>query len=621
MDVSQISLNKEDILIVDDTPENLRVLSLLLTKQGFSVRKALSGQMALMAVETVQPDLILLDIMMPGMDGYEVCQRLKTNPKTAPIPVIFLSALHEGFDKVKAFTAGGSDYITKPFQFEEVLMRVQNQLFLRQAELRNQQLNLELEAKVKERTEQLEAINQELKREIKEREQLQDQLLEMAQQDALTKLPNRGLFMTQLEEALNHTKQNPTYQFAVLFLDCDRFKVVNDSLGHLVGDELLIAIAHAIQATLDPNHTLARLGGDEFAILLSAIESPRTATQVAEKILQILTHPFQIDRYEVFINASIGIAVGSADYNKPEHLLRDADTAMYRAKALGRAQFQIFDPTMHDDALKLLQLETDLRRAIQQQEFVVHYQPIVNLSTGRITGFESLIRWQHPQRGLVFPGTFISIAEESGLIAQISDWVLKQACHQMYLWQKQGLLSIPIRISVNLSAKQFVQPNLIEQIDMILTETGFDPQFLNLEITESAIMNNPHSAACVLQKLRERKIQLSIDDFGTGYSSLSYLHSFPVDTLKIDRSFIQRLDGTQENLGLVPLIVNIAQTMGISVVAEGIETPQQLTQLQALNCGFGQGFLFSKPLESEQALSLLNTAFTLVDSSHLAENT
>jgi diguanylate cyclase (GGDEF)-like protein len=391
----------------------------------------------------------------------------------------------------------------------------------------------------------------------------------------------------------------------VLFLDCDRFKVVNDSLGHLVGDELLIAIARRLEASLSQSDTLARLGGDEFAIFLTEIKEVSSATLVADRILESLSHPFQLKGHEVFINASIGIALGNFNYNQPEHLLRDADTAMYRAKALGKGQYHIFDSAMHDAALQLLQLESDLCRAINQQEFIVHYQPIVDLSTGRIVGFEALVRWHHPQRGMVSPNSFIPIAEETGLIIPIGNWVLREACHQLRLWQKEKLKGIPLFMSVNLSVRQFAQPELIEQIDKILEETQLSPQSLKLEITESAIMDNANSAAVILQKLRERSIQLSIDDFGTGYSSLSYLHSFPINTLKVDRSFVRRIDGNPKNLGLIPAIMSIAQTMGMSAIAEGIETTQQLAQLRTLGCGFGQGYLFSKPMDAERAMDLI----------------
>lgn len=596
---------KEDILIVDDTPENLRFLSTLLMKQGYSIRKALSGQMALTAVQTVIPNLILLDIMMPDIDGYEVCEKLKSDPKTSEIPVIFLSALSDAFDKVKAFSVGGADYIAKPFQFEEVLARVQNQLELRAAKIQNQQLNAQLEERVKERTYQLEITNQELRREINERIILQEQLLKMALYDDLTGLPNRVLFIERLEQALKHTKEHSEEAFAVLFLDCDRFKVVNDSLGHLAGNELLIALARRLEELLGKYNTVARLGSDEFAIILTNIENISSVLLVADRILKSFSFPFQLNRQEIFINASIGIALSNLNYEVPEHLLRDADIAMYRAKTLGKGQYQIFDPEMHDAAVQVLQLENDLRRAIERQEFIVHYQPIIALSTSKIVGFEALVRWDHSQRGMVSPGLFIPVAEETGLINQIGNWVLRESCHQLQQWYQEKLLDYPLFMSVNLSARQFAQSDLIEQIDQILEETQLNPQNLKLEITESVLMNNTQSVKGIMQQLRQRKIQLCIDDFGTGYSSLSYLYNFPVDTLKIDRSFIRYLDEKTESLGLIPAIMKIAQTLKMSVIAEGIETSEQLAQLKSLNCEFGQGYLFSKPVDPKKATNLI----------------
>jgi diguanylate cyclase (GGDEF)-like protein len=600
---------RADILIVDDTPLNLRLLSNILAKAGYQVRQALSGEMALRAVQALPPDLLLLDIMMPSMDGYMLCQTLKANSATASIPVVFLSALSDGLDKAKAFAVGGADYITKPFHLEEVLARVQNQLALKAAQYDNQQLNAQLEARVKERTHQLEIANRELYREILERKVLQAQLLEMAHHDALTGLPNRAFFLDRTKQALDAVKTDQTAQFAVLFLDCDRFKVVNDSLGHFMGDQLLLAIARRLRALLPTTIMLARLGGDEFTMLLPRFTDQASVVQLVKQILNAFTQPFQLEQHEVFITASIGIAIGSAEYSLPEHLLRDADMAMYRAKASGSGPYQVFDPTLHQTAIQRLQLEIDLRKAIHQQELVVHYQPIVTIDTGSLVGFEALVRWQHPQKGLVSPAVFIPIAEETGLITQIGHWVLKRSCQQLQQWQAEKCLSAPLTMSVNLSARQFTQPDLVEQIDQILAETQLDPRYLKLEITESAIMGNAQAAAIVLQELRKRHIQLSIDDFGTGYSSLSYLHSFPVDTLKIDRSFIQQMGEDADSLGLVPLIINIAQKMGMTVVAEGIETQLQLDHLKALHCDFGQGFFFFKPLEADKISALLASKY------------
>ncbi|MEH2355118.1 GGDEF/EAL domain-containing response regulator [Nostoc sp.] len=608
MNYEHLDPNKKDILIVDDMADNLRVLSSILTREGYNVRKALNWQMALTATQTLLPDLILLDIMMPEVDGYEICQTFKAWELTADIPVIFISALDDVFDKVKAFKVGGVDYITKPFEFQEVLVRVQNQLALRSARLEILKLNVELEHRVKQRTGELEKTLQKLQQEIHSRQKLQSQLLDIALHDSLTGLSNRVLFIRRLENALNRAKQNSSYQFAVLFLDCDRFKVVNDSLGHPVGDELLIAIAQRLQACIIPVDTLARLGGDEFGILLENITDINIAIQVAESILQQLSLAFQLSRYEVFMNASIGITWGNKDYDRPEYLLRDADTAMYRAKAQGRANYHVFNPAMHQEAIQLLELENDLRRAVERREFLVYYQPIISLVTGRISGFEALVRWQHPIRGLISPIEFIPVAEETGLINAINTWVLQSACHQLSIWQHYPVTPEPLTMSVNLSARLFLQPNLVEQIDRIIYENQINPAYLELEITESVIMENTDAIKIILEQLKQRKIKLIMDDFGTGYSSLSYLHSFPLNALKIDKSFVKRMQDNKENMGLVPAMIGIANSMGMSAIAEGVETQEQLAQLRSLNCNFAQGYLFSKPIEQRLAVELLTSA-------------
>ncbi|MBW4566603.1 MAG: EAL domain-containing protein [Tolypothrix carrinoi HA7290-LM1] len=608
MNYKRLDPHKKDILIIDDTADNLRVLSSLLTKHGYNVRKALNWQMALTACETVLPDLILLDIMMPEVDGYKVCQRLKASDLTADIPVIFISALDDVFDKVKAFGAGGVDYITKPFEFEEVLVRVKNQLALKTARLEILKLNTELEQRVKQRTGELEKALQKLQGEVTFRQQLQNKLLNTALHDSLTGLPNRVLFIRRLEKALNRAQLETDFQFAVLFLDCDRFKLVNDSLGHLVGDELLIAIANRLEQSLLPVDTLARLGGDEFGIILENLTDITQAIQVAEHILQQFSLAFKLSRYEVFVNASIGISWGNSDCDKPEYLLRDADTAMYRAKALGKARYHVFNPEMHHEATQLLELENDLRRAVERQEFIVYYQPIISLVTGKISGLEALVRWQHPTRGLISPTEFILVAEETGLIHAINIWVLRSACEQLTIWQNHNSTLKSLTISVNLSVRLFSDPKILAQIDQIIQSTKINPACLEIEITESVIMENCQALKKILQQLKERKIKLVMDDFGTGYSSLSYLYNFPFNVLKIDQSFVKRMQENEESMGLVPAMLGIANSMGMSAIAEGVETTFQLAQLRNLNCNFAQGYLFSRPLQPELVLDFIEAA-------------
>jgi len=436
---------------------------------------------------------------------------------------------------------------------------------------------------------------------ISERKSMEQQLLHDALHDALTGLPNRALFMDRLEQQLKRSQSQNGYLFAVLFLDLDRFKVVNDSVGHLIGDKLLIEIARRLEKSISPTDTVARLGGDEFTILLENIASKSEATLVAESIYQTLSFSFHIDGYELFSTASIGIALSSHGYEKPEDILRDADLTMYSAKEQGKARYEVFNSSLRDRALQRLELETDLRRALERNEFEVYYQPITSLPLGTLSGFEALARWNHPVKGSIGPGDFIPVCEETGLIVPLGRWLLKEACKAARSWQLKYPEHPPIKMSVNLSGQQFREPELIEEIEAVLTETGLAGKFLKLEITESILIDNLETVTEIILKLRQKDIQFSIDDFGTGYSSLSYLHRFPVDTIKIDRSFVSQMQSSGENSAIVKAIVTLAHMLDMDVIAEGIETTTQLAQLKLLQCEYGQGFFFSKPLSQEHA--------------------
>jgi len=441
---------------------------------------------------------------------------------------------------------------------------------------------------------------------ITERKLAEEQLLHDAFHDSLTNLPNRALFTDLLGRSLGRAQRRADYRFAVLFIDLDRFKVVNDSLGHSVGDELLRAITRRIERCVRPGDTVARLGGDEFTILVDDIGNASDATRVADRIQRELTQPFNLSGHEVFTSASIGIALSASGYEEVDDLLRDADIAMYRAKALGKARYEVFDTAMHARAMALLELETDLRRAIERNEFRLYYQPVVNLETGRIAGFEGLVRWQHPQRGLIGPAAFVPIAEEMGLIIPIGRWVLKEACRQMQEWQERFPGTRDLTISVNLSGKQFAQARLVEDVSQALKESGLAPGRLRLEITESAVMENAASAMAMIEQLRGLDVKIDIDDFGTGYSSLSYLQRFEVDHLKIDRSFVSNIGSDRgENAEIVRTIVTLARHLGMDAVAEGVETQDQLRMLQELGCGSVQGFLFAEPVSRDEAEGLL----------------
>ncbi|MDF2440975.1 MAG: hypothetical protein JWN98_1959 [Abditibacteriota bacterium] len=450
---------------------------------------------------------------------------------------------------------------------------------------------------------------------ITERKEAEEQLKHNAFHDVLTDLPNRALFLDRLLHAMEVEKRREQYLFAVLFLDVDRFKVINDSLGHLVGDQLLIEVAQRLQNCLRPGDTIARLGGDEFAIILEDLVNVNDVTTVTERIHAALRLPFLLQtenkvQHEVITTVSIGIAMSSGGYEKPDDLLRDADTAMYRAKAQGPAHHALFDQAMHDHALHLLRLESDLRRAVESiynnaPEFLLNYQPIVALESGTIAGFEALIRWRHPERGLVSPGEFIPLAEDTGLIVPISEWVFRASCAQLRQWQLQFGVELPLFMSINLSTKQLSEPNLVEDIRSTLQEFQIDPARIKLEITESAIMENAEAAIDVLKQLKGLGARLSIDDFGTGYSSLSYLQRFPVDTLKVDRSFVSQMENSEESAKLVWTIIALARNLHLDVTAEGVETEEQLEQLRMLTCEYGQGYFFSRPLDNEAAAALL----------------
>ncbi len=460
---------------------------------------------------------------------------------------------------------------------------------------------------------------------ITERKRAEEQLLHDALHDGLTGLFNRALFLDRLGHAIDRARRQKGYSFAVLFLDLDRFKVINDSLGHTMGDHLLIAFSQRLGNFLSSGDTLARLGGDEFTILLEDIKDIQEATRLAERIHTDLRSPFWVNGQEIFTTASIGIALSETGCDRPEDMLRNADTAMYRAKALGRARHEIFNTDMYERAVNRLKVETDLRLAVfptlsensdidgthpsqpyqSCQEFQMRYQPIVCLKTAKIIGFEALVRWIHPEKGLISPAEFIPIAEETGLIVQMGEWILNESCRQVTQWQQQFPHLADLSISVNLSSRQFSEADLVEQVRQALRQTGLDPHCLKLELTESAVMENAETATAMLRELKMLNTQLLIDDFGTGYSSLSYLHRFPIDTVKIDQSFVRRMGSEDEQSVIVRAIVGLAHNLGMNVIAEGVETRDQMQCLQDLNAEYGQGYYFAKPLTAEEVEPLL----------------
>lgn len=424
-----------------------------------------------------------------------------------------------------------------------------------------------------------------------------EQLVHDALHDALTCLPNRVLFMDRLTQAIKQYQRHPEDQFAILFLDLDRFKIINDSLGHMIGDRLLIEVGNRLQSCLRDQDTVARIGGDEFVILLNTIQDMDHVLQTAERIQKQLKQAFGIEGHEIFTGTSIGIALSSPEYQHAEELLRDADTAMYRAKNLGKNRYEIFSSSMRSQVLALSQLENDLRRAIDRQEFQLFYQPIVALGNQNLVGLEALVRWHHPERGLILPSEFVPMAEEAGLIIPLGWWVLAQACRQMQLWQQHYSLAKDLQLNVNISSRQFSQPNFVNDIHAVLEDTNLPCHRLKLEITEGVLMDHASDVADKLDAIKTLGIKLGIDDFGTGYSSLNYLNAFPVDTLKIDRSFVERMN-SEEGFEIVKTIVNLAHNLHMDVVAEGVELEEQAEELTQLKCEYAQGYLFSEPTDT-----------------------
>ncbi|MEA5489925.1 MULTISPECIES: EAL domain-containing protein [Pseudanabaena] len=574
-------MKKPSILVVDDEPDNFDVIETLLStsedfeqeNQDYNLHYAANGKDAISSLEIFQPDLILLDVMMPDMDGIEVCRRIKAMPQWSAVPIIVVTALTTKKDLAQCLFAGADDFISKPVNRLELTARVRSMIRIHQQYQQLATFNTQLEAMVQSRT-----------------AQLQNMLLE----DTLTKLPSRTFLVQELKKRL----QTGDSSLALVYIDCDQFKLVNGSFGHAVGNQLLIAIAQRLQKHLRPRDLLARMGGDEFCFLLQGIEEEISLEPFLQEILQSFTQPFTVANCEIFITVCMGIALGKYSDHKPEELLQDADTAMYQAKLRGKDSHQIFDRQMHLAMYNRLILENDLQRALELQEFILFYQPIIELQTQKLVGFEALVRWRHPERGMVSPAEFIPSMEMTGLIVPVGMLVFKQACEQLYAWQQQGWTELTM--SINLSVRQFSCTTLLADIDHIIAETQANPAHIKLEITESAIMDNAETAIAITKELRSRQIQISIDDFGTGYSSLGYLHRFPVDNLKIDRSFVSQIQTENRNYHVVDTIIALSNQLGLAVIAEGIETKEQLEWLQKVGCQYGQGYLFSKPLPASE---------------------
>jgi len=552
------------LLVVDDELMNRDVLQRRLARVGYRVLTAESGASALEIAGAQRVDLVLLDVMMPGMDGIETLRRLRKSRSLSELPVIMVTAKDSSADVVEALDAGANDYVTKPVDFAVAQARIRTLLTARRA-------------------------------------------------DPLTGLPNRILFMDRVDELIERSISTGALDYAVFFLDIDRFKVINDSLGHAAGDQLLMGISRRLEQSLrctdvvarfDGECTLARLGGDEFTVLLAGVRNSVDARMVAERLVSAVAKPFELEGREVVVSVSIGVVMADARYQRGEDMVRDADTAMYRAKDRGKARCQLFDTSMLVAAEERLHIESDLRRALERQEFRLHYQPIVALSDQHLCGFEALVRWQHPERGLIPPGDFIPIAEETGLIVPLGLWVLGEACRQMRAWDLELKECADLSVNVNLSARQCLHPDIVSDVARVLSETGLEPSRLKLEITESLVLEGSDEVIGILLALRGLGVQLGLDDFGMGYSALSYLQRLPVQTIKIDRAFVSGIENAG-NIEIVRAIMTLATALSMNVTAEGVETADQAARLKDLACEFAQGYYFDRPLTAERACEVL----------------
>lgn len=596
---------KGRLLIVDDVRENRDILRRRFERHGFRATEAGGGIEALELIERERFDLVLLDMMMPDLGGLEVLTRIRSKFAAGVLPVIMVTARTQSEDVVGALNQGANDYVTKPVDFSIALARVVTQLDRKRAEekihLMNEELsraNEALEHRVADRTKDLVEANEQLRSEMEQREKSQATIVHLAHHDALTGLGNRLSFHKLLDEAVAD-KQRSGGALAVLFIDLDGFKAINDTLGHATGDSLLKHLAARLQNAIRDGDRIGRLGGDEFAILQFGNRQPEDATALAGRLIELIGTPFSIDDHKLAVGASIGIAFAQGDYQTSTQLLRAADLAMYRAKADGRGRFRLFEPEFDREMQQRRELEVALRVAVEQDALDIHYQPLFNLASGRISGFEALSRWTDPMRGLVPPSTFIPLAEEIGLIGVIGRRVLERACAEAANWPPH------LTVAVNLSPAQFKGGELVAAVADSLRAAGLPPNRLELEITESIFLHGNESNRTVLAELGELGVKISMDDFGTGYSSLSYLSSFPFNKIKIDRSFIRDLATSQSSVAIVRAVCELARSFGAATTAEGVETDDQLTHVRAEGCTEGQGYTFGMPLPASEIPALL----------------
>ena len=544
------------ILIADDDPSIRLVLRHAMEQEGYLVIEATNGLEAVQAAVRQAPDLSLMDAVMPEMDGFRATSELKGMDEYAETPILIITSLDDDPSVEQAFQVGACDYITKPVNWSVLKQRVKRLLFTADAE-----------------------------RKIKH----------LAYHDTLTGLPNRMLFMDRMDQAISRaTRSNES--FALLFLDVDNFKVINDSMGHEAGDRLLISVTQRLRDALRRSDTIARLGGDEFTILLENLSEPEAVILVVKNLLEKISEPIVISGREMHISASVGISMYPGDGQSFGHLLKNADTAMYRAKELGRNTFQFYTAEMSEIAMRRLELENSLRYAIEGQDFVIFYQPKFDFKSGKCSGMEALVRWDHPEKGIIPPDEFIPLAEETGMIVPLGEWVIRTACRQFSQWKKSGYAID--NISINVSARQFHEQDLTGLFEQLIEELELNPAEIEVELTESTLVKNQANAKKILDELHQMGLLIALDDFGTGYASMAYLKDFPIDTVKIDRSFVRDIPDDREDTAIVKAITGLADALGLKLIAEGVECEQQISFLKDIGCMHGQGYYWSKPVSA-----------------------
>ncbi len=590
------------VLVVDDVEDNREILTRRLVRRGFEVVEAASGHEALALVDSQSFDIILLDIMMPDLNGNDVLKTIRQRFSSTELPVIMVTAKSQSEDVVVSLNLGANDYVTKPVDFAVAIARINSQLETKRANDKNLISKRSLESRTAVLDQTLNDREVQLKAETSRRQVSEEKLRFLAYHDSLTELLNRQGFLDALYHSVDSAPVTDL-EPALLFIDLDGFKAVNDLFGHAIGDKLLQAVGQRLGTIVPEGFDIARLGGDEFAIISHYKSQPDDSMMLADKLVAELCKPFLIDGTPIIIGASCGVARASHFSSDLEGLIKAADLAMYHAKSTGRGGAILFEARMLQEQEETRQLENDLRIAVQHSQFEIFYQPLIDMKSKQITGFEALVRWPHPERGMISPEIFIPLAEDIGLINQLGGWVLREACKEAQTWPAN------IKIAVNLSPVQFKSPSLVGTIVNALGASGLDPRRLDLEITESALLNNDGKNVQVLQSIRELGIKISMDDFGTGYSSLAYLKNFRFDKIKIDRRFIQGLETSVADTAIVEAIISLSRSIGVGTTAEGIETEGQLSAVLDQGCNEGQGYLFSRPLTSTDARAFIAKAF------------